>query len=69
MDHTIDIFWPKSKSGHYNMSQKDKMAPFLSCVKPVVPHIPNPRNLIIGASGQVGGALIEALGRKNCIGK
>ena len=68
MDPIIDIFWPEPKSHHYIMSQKDRTAPFLCNLYPRLPPNPYTRNLIIGASGQVGGALIEALGRKNCIG-
>lgn len=50
------------------MSEKDRSAPSLSSLKLSVPAKPVQRNLIIGASGQVGGALVEALGKQNCIG-
>lgn len=50
------------------MSKKDRSAPQLSSLKLNVPAKPLERNLIIGASGQVGGALLEALGIQNCIG-
>ena len=67
-DPILDIFWPKPISGTYIMSKKDKSAPNLGSLNIEVPIKPLGRNLIIGASGQVGGALIEALGPKNCIG-
>ena len=50
------------------MSEKDRNAPHLSSLNLSVPKKPLGRNLIIGASGQVGGALVEALGFQNCIG-
>lgn len=50
------------------LAKKDRSAPVLSSLKLSVPKKPLERNLIIGASGQVGGALVEALGTLNCIG-
>jgi len=50
------------------MSEKDRNAPSLSSLNFSVPLRALERNLIIGASGQVGGALVEALGTLNCIG-
>lgn len=50
------------------MSQKDRSAPCLSSLNLSVLKKPSGRNLVIGASGQVGGALIEALGNPNYIG-
>lgn len=67
-DPILDVYWPRSKSGGYIMSEKDRSAPSLSSLKLSVPAKPVQRNLIIGASGQVGGALVEALGKHNCIG-
>jgi len=67
-DPTLNIFWPQPKSGGYIMSQKDRSAPCLSSLNLSVLKKPSGRNLVIGASGQVGGALIEALGNPNYIG-
>lgn len=50
------------------MSEKDRCAPCLSILNFRVPKNPLGRNLIIGASGQVGGALVESLGISHCIG-
>lgn len=50
------------------MSEKDRSAPNLSSLNLSLPAKPLGRNLIIGASGQVGGALVEALGISNCVG-
>ena len=51
------------------MSLKDSTAPTLRSRRP---HVHKPlsltRNLIIGASGQVGAALIEEIGHANCFG-
>ena len=47
------------------MSEKDRSAPHLSSLNLDVPKKPLERNLIFGASGQVGGALVEALGIQN----
>lgn len=67
-DPTLNIFWPRPKSGRYVMSEKDRCAPCLSILNFRVPKNPLGRNLIIGASGQVGGALVESLGISHCIG-
>ena len=67
-DPVLNIFWPRPLSGHYIMSDKDRNASFLQYSGFSVPSKPLQRNLIIGASGQVGGALLELLGFKNCIG-
>lgn len=76
-DPVLDVHWPKlADLSEYLLSAKDMGAPNLlalgifrgSCggisneVKPLR------RILIIGASGQVGGALVEAFGAENVIG-
>ena len=50
------------------MSQKDRSAPSLSSLRLSVLEKALERNLVIGATGQVGGAFIEALGNPNYIG-
>lgn len=67
-DPFLNIFWPESFSGRYNMSEKDRNAPYLRHSGFCIPLKPLQRNLIIGGSGQVGGALLELLEFKNCIG-
>jgi len=67
-DPLLDVYWPQPKSGRYIMSEKDRSAPNLSSLNLSLPAKPLGRNLIIGASGQVGGALVEALGISNCVG-
>tara|TARA_B100000519_G_scaffold200009_1_gene212314 strand:- start:4314 stop:4505 length:192 start_codon:yes stop_codon:yes gene_type:complete len=62
------VYWPPPRSEGFILSEKDRSAPRLSSLKLSVPVKPLERNLIIGASGQVGGALVEALGIQNCIG-
>jgi dTDP-4-dehydrorhamnose reductase/dTDP-4-dehydrorhamnose 3,5-epimerase len=72
-DANLDIYWPKLEDiDTYIMSDKDKRAPNLllheEFVGTVARNSPRKRVLIIGASGQVGGALVEAFGRENVIG-
>lgn len=69
-DENLDIFWPQTAGRtEYVMSPKDSRAPSLSVRRPSLSRqIEFQRNLIIGASGQVGGALIERLGLSTCFG-
>lgn len=73
-DKVLDIHWPAlSEVQNYIMSEKDRNAPNIIDVKgfsEILPRGVSPldRVLIIGASGQVGGALVEFFGRGNIIG-
>lgn len=72
-DPTMNIIWPVIDGvSEYTMSAKDMQAPnLLNMTKfqllPIC-QVPLRRILIIGASGQVGGALMEAFGHQNVIG-
>lgn len=72
-DPSLNIYWPKLVDlATYLMSDKDRCAPKLldheefKCTAD--PGRPLKRILVIGASGQVGGALVEAFGSENVIG-
>ena len=73
-DKSLNIYWPKlDDSTSYAMSEKDLRAPNLVDLKDfdctaATGHPPLRRVLVIGASGQVGGALLEAFGEENVIG-
>ena len=73
-DQVLDVHWPKlTDIEDYVMSYKDKNAPSILDVTAfawTLPRSVNPldRVLIVGASGQVGGALLETFGRENVIG-
>ena len=72
-DETLDIFWPKLQDvAEYIMSDKDTCAPNLVDKRDVMGIVENglrlKRVLVIGASGQVGGALVEAFGSEHVIG-
>ena len=73
-DESLNIYWPKlDDSTSYVMSEKDMRAPNLADLKDfegaeVTGRPPLRRLLVIGASGQVGGALLEAFGEENVIG-
>lgn len=67
-DKLLDIYWPELDDvPGYIMSQKDRNSPTLTGYDVNIAS-PIKRYLVIGASGQVGGALVEALGEKNVIG-
>jgi len=70
-DMTLDIKWPKLEGQDYIISEKDLNAPnFLERFgNELSPEIaPWRRVLVIGASGQVGGALVEAIGSEAVVG-
>lgn len=73
-DNVLDIHWPDlSGIKDYIMSEKDRKAPDIldvSFFKEILPRSIKPlvRVLIVGASGQVGGALLESFGPENVIG-
>ena len=68
-DPLFNVQWPVPAGVTPVMSPKDTAAPQLSVRRPhLVTRSPRGRVLIIGASGQVGGALMEAYGPANCIG-
>ncbi len=70
-DSLLDVYWPTLDNiPQYVLSEKDKCAPAIHQHKVFKNLTINPikRVLIIGASGQVGGALIEAFGPENVIG-
>ena len=73
-DEVLDIHWPKlSDISEYIMSAKDKAAPMLHHIEKFKEKVPKVfptlrRVLVIGGSGQVGGALLEAFGNGNVIG-
>ncbi len=67
-DPVLDVHWPKLDDvSDYILSDKDKAAPSFECSKDNA-RSPLRRILVIGASGQVGGALVEAYGAENIIG-
>eukprot|EP00908_Phaeocystis_cordata_P025673 Transcript_814.p1 GENE.Transcript_814~~Transcript_814.p1 ORF type:complete len:498 (-),score=230.30 Transcript_814:558-2051(-) len=68
-DPLFDVAWPVPSGVVPVMSPKDTSAPTLAVRRPhLVGMKPRGRILIIGASGQVGGALMELYGAENCIG-
>ena len=73
-DNVLDIHWPELRDvKEYIMSEKDKNAPGILDVrlfKEILPRTISPldRVLVVGASGQVGGALLEAFGPENVVG-
>ena len=67
-DPFINVQWPLLDGcPPPTLSAKDEAAPFLSARAAVFPE-PNRRILVIGATGQIGGALFKEFGQKNCIG-
>lgn len=71
-DNVLDIHWPEL-GVNYILSEKDRKAPGIldvSLFKDILPRSINTldRVLIVGASGQVGGALLESFGTENVIG-
>mmetsp|Transcript_53545 Transcript_53545/g.88906 ORF Transcript_53545/g.88906 Transcript_53545/m.88906 type:complete len:497 (+) Transcript_53545:23-1513(+) len=68
-DPLFNVAWPVPEGVTPVMSPKDTAAPPLSVRRPhLCTRTPRGRILIIGASGQVGGALMDAFGPQNCIG-
>ena len=72
-DECLNIYWPKlDDPTTYIMSDKDMRAPNLLDHKDFAgtagTGCPLRRVLVIGASGQVGGALVEVFGKENVIG-
>jgi dTDP-4-dehydrorhamnose reductase len=72
-DTIINIHWPTLDGlSHYILSRKDAHSPMLTDSKNFcgdgLQVLPLRRILIIGASGQVGGALVEAFGSEHVIG-
>lgn len=74
-DPSLGVHWPKLDDvPDYVMSDKDRNAPKLVDLEKfkgtvaVGDEKPLRRVLVIGASGQVGGALVEAYGAKNVVG-
>jgi len=69
-DEHLKIYWPRTAGGtDYVLSTKDLQAPGVCLRRPALcREIIAKRHLIIGASGQVGGALIEKLGVNACFG-
>ena len=68
-DPMFDVQWPVPEGVVPVMSPKDTSAPTLAVRRPhLVGTPPRGRVLVIGASGQVGGALMELYGKQNCIG-
>ena len=69
LDPLFNVQWPVPKGVTPVMSPKDTAAPFLNVRRPhLVGKAQRGRILIIGGSGQVGSALVEAFGPENCIG-
>lgn len=68
-DPLFNVQWPVPKGVTPVMSPKDTAAPILSVRRPALATAtPRGRILVVGASGQVGSALLEAFGERNCIG-
>ena len=68
-DDFVAVKWPIPSGVTPVMSAKDTIAPPLNVRRPHLVGIePRGRILIIGASGQVGGALMAAFGERNCVG-
>ena len=69
-DPVLDIRWPRIGVQEYIISSKDKAAPYMHDRKEfdTTPVAKKMRILIVGASGQVGGALAEAFQSEHVIG-
>ena len=68
-DPLFNVKWPVPEGVMPLMSAKDTIAPTLAVRRPhLATATPRGRVLIIGGSGQVGAALIEAYGEQNCVG-
>ena len=68
-DPLFNVKWPVPEGVIPLMSAKDTIAPTLAVRRPhLATATPRGRVLIIGGSGQVGAALIEAYGEHNCVG-
>ena len=68
-DPLFNVKWPVPEGVEPIMSAKDIAAPTLATRRPhLVGLEPRRRVLVVGASGQVGGAIIEAFGARDCIG-
>ena len=68
-DPLFGVAWPVPEGVAPLMSAKDTAAPPLAVRRPhLTGRAPRGRVLVIGASGQVGGALLEAFGPQNCVG-
>ena len=68
-DPLFNVVWPVPPGVTPVMSPKDEAAPPLSVYRPALCGLaPRGRVLVVGGSGQVGGALIEAFGPRDCIG-
>ena len=73
-DKILDVHWPVlHEVKNYIISEKDRKAPNIIDVKDFIEILPRnvrplDRVLIVGASGQVGGALLESFGREHVIG-
>jgi dTDP-4-dehydrorhamnose reductase len=69
LDPLFGVKWPIPQGVTPVMSAKDVAAPSLCVRRPHLSNLePRGRVLIIGGSGQVGGALMAAFGERNCIG-
>ena len=66
-DPFINVVWPIHSQEPPILSDKDTNAPHLSS-RVEVPLVPRKRILIIGASGQIGSAIMEQFGPENCVG-
>jgi dTDP-4-dehydrorhamnose reductase/dTDP-4-dehydrorhamnose 3,5-epimerase len=66
-DSFVNVQWPISAELEPTLSQKDTDAPYLSD-RLTVPSEPRKRIIVIGATGQIGSALLENFGPSNCIG-
>ena len=68
-DPLFQVKWPVPPGVTPVMSPKDTAAPILSVRRPhLATRLPRGRILVIGASGQVGGSILESFGPDNCIG-
>ena len=68
-DPLFNVQWPVPEGVTPVMSPKDCAAPILSVRWPMLASAtPRGRILVVGASGQVGSALMEAFGERNCVG-
>lgn len=61
-DPAVDIHWPQQDGVKQLLSPKDEQAPSIQVQRGILPK--RTRVLVIGASGQVGGALMEALNNR-----
>jgi len=68
-DPLVAVKWPVPPGVEPVMSAKDTIAPPLSVRRPhLATYQSRGRILVIGGSGQVGSALVEAFGADNCLG-